>query len=916
MTTNRHVRCGEELTFDYYSITTSDVEWRAAVCLCGMASCRGSFLAYATQDDLQQVLNQNFGPVSRYASLLRACADRKASTEDTMTLARHGIKQAILGSHPPNWMIKYAADILRFIEFERKALPCSLLRPRGGFSTEYTFGGADMDARCVMEQRIQSMVCCVSMINRVLMGQPSTWDASSESTPSTNELKPLKPILARQVMELVWSRLCKIPSLINSHMLCPSDKTPEVKAIKTKKSEVESLLAEISPLLQEMPTSMAAVRETCVKIRKVLLKYKHLSYAKARLMQLADVLALWAFTVNFSVPQEYEVVEAAPIDVPARELGSTVPRSVLEKARIKEREKDQYQRRKERRQLAQLEYQLYDDLGLKKKSKKLSPSSVTANTSASDLPGLSETRAVIITQDSASTMDEDEPLTSNSADSITTDSPATVPTNEAVVQAMDVDQDESGDHLPVQSTDLNILPEVIKQEPVSEGVSAVTFSAPKEEEELTSVKPQHTPTKVKIEEEETTEESLVTDDAPLAGSSNSKPQASSNSRHTSLYLDPNESVFAGRKVYDKWFCFWQLIGWFNAGSDQKAENPDVFGCVELPDPVACFGNSATMYSAKHQEMLINILKDDKLQAMHWPTALKSTFNLEQQMALQQSGECVYGSPMLDVVLGQIDSVAKAVREIISTAECAVDSVDKNKNRTKKVSGNSGSNNKRRSLVEDEDRQLDEILAPEAPTNWVQCDGCHKWRRVPWHVDLEALPDPWTCVQNTWDVDAATCEAPQDAYDASKENAMYDEQENSFVLADFVPGSWWDVFCTKNLVYYEGQVLRSRQPTGKKKNQSVEILIHYKGWSNKFNEWIPFDSDRFVRHNLFTNPMASDPREQERWQGMQPVTSVIKSAFKNLPKKRKSEDGESGPQDKVRSPSSAKKAKTLKDTISN
>ena len=50
---------------DYYSITTSDIEWRAAICLCGQSTCRGSFLHYATQDDLQQVLNQNCGPLWR-----------------------------------------------------------------------------------------------------------------------------------------------------------------------------------------------------------------------------------------------------------------------------------------------------------------------------------------------------------------------------------------------------------------------------------------------------------------------------------------------------------------------------------------------------------------------------------------------------------------------------------------------------------------------------------------------------------------------------------------------------------------------------------------------------------------------------------------------------------------------------------
>lgn len=75
---------------DYYSITTSEVEWRAAICLCGSTECRGSFLHYATQDDLQQVLNQSCGPLWRYASLLRACSERPLSGEDSAVLVRHG----------------------------------------------------------------------------------------------------------------------------------------------------------------------------------------------------------------------------------------------------------------------------------------------------------------------------------------------------------------------------------------------------------------------------------------------------------------------------------------------------------------------------------------------------------------------------------------------------------------------------------------------------------------------------------------------------------------------------------------------------------------------------------------------------------------------------------------------------------
>mgnify|MGYP002391501846 CR=1 FL=1 len=30
-------------------------------------------------------------------------------------------------------------------------------------------------------------------------------------------------------------------------------------------------------------------------------------------------------------------------------------------------------------------------------------------------------------------------------------------------------------------------------------------------------------------------------------------------------------------------------------------------------------------------------------------------------------------------------------------------------------------------------QWDHKLPPEVPTDWVQCDRCKKWRRLPWHV---------------------------------------------------------------------------------------------------------------------------------------------------------------------------------------
>ena len=45
--TLRHIHLGEELTFDYASVTESEKEFRSAICLCGTANCRGSFLYFS-----------------------------------------------------------------------------------------------------------------------------------------------------------------------------------------------------------------------------------------------------------------------------------------------------------------------------------------------------------------------------------------------------------------------------------------------------------------------------------------------------------------------------------------------------------------------------------------------------------------------------------------------------------------------------------------------------------------------------------------------------------------------------------------------------------------------------------------------------------------------------------------------------
>ena len=52
--TLRQVHPGEELTFDYASVTESEKEFRTAICLCGTRHCRGTFLMFAGSRAFQQ----------------------------------------------------------------------------------------------------------------------------------------------------------------------------------------------------------------------------------------------------------------------------------------------------------------------------------------------------------------------------------------------------------------------------------------------------------------------------------------------------------------------------------------------------------------------------------------------------------------------------------------------------------------------------------------------------------------------------------------------------------------------------------------------------------------------------------------------------------------------------------------------
>jgi len=56
---------------------------------------------------------------------------------------------------------------------------------------------------------------------------------------------------------------------------------------------------------------------------------------------------------------------------------------------------------------------------------------------------------------------------------------------------------------------------------------------------------------------------------------------------------------------------------------------------------------------------------------------------------------------------------------------------------------------------------------ENQQQWVQCEKCEKWRRLPLHISPEDLPDVWDCTMNTWDVNSSFCGATEDKVESAE-----------------------------------------------------------------------------------------------------------------------------------------------------
>ena len=120
----KNVDYGEELTFDYNSITEKENEFKEAICLCGTYFCRGHYLIYSNGNNFNEILNYSHSFLYRNAYILKSIEGFSSDSEKTKVLEflkLNSISESILNGCT-DLIIKWVYYIVQYCLLENNLI--------------------------------------------------------------------------------------------------------------------------------------------------------------------------------------------------------------------------------------------------------------------------------------------------------------------------------------------------------------------------------------------------------------------------------------------------------------------------------------------------------------------------------------------------------------------------------------------------------------------------------------------------------------------------------------------------------------------------------------------------------------------------------------------------------------------------
>ncbi|KAH1098656.1 hypothetical protein J1N35_015577 [Gossypium stocksii] len=302
----RAIRYGEEITFDYNSVTESKEEYEASVCLCGSQVCRGSYLNLTGEGAFQKVLKEWHGILDRQQLMLEACELNSVSEEDYLELGRAGLGSCLLGGLP-DWLVAYSARVVRFINFERTKLPEQILRHNLEEKRKYCIdisldaerNDAEIQAEGVYNQRLQNLAITLDKVRyvmRCVFGDPK------KAPPPIERLSP------EEAVSFLWKgEGSLVEELLQS--MAPHVEDETLNDLRSKIQVHDPSWSD--NILKELQKSLLWLRD---EVRNLPCTYK------CRHDAAADLIHIYAYTKCFIRVREYKAVTSPPVYISPLDL--------------------------------------------------------------------------------------------------------------------------------------------------------------------------------------------------------------------------------------------------------------------------------------------------------------------------------------------------------------------------------------------------------------------------------------------------------------------------------------------------------------------------------------------------------------------------------------------------------------------
>eukprot|EP00804_Cyclotella_cryptica_P023246 CCRYP_000433-RA/>CCRYP_000433-RA protein AED:0.02 eAED:0.02 QI:325/1/1/1/1/1/5/149/3140 len=330
-----------------------------------------------------------------------------------------------------------------------------------------------------------------------------------------------------------------------------------------------------------------------------------------------------------------------------------------------------------------------------------------------------------------------------------------------------------------------------------------------------------------------------------ARAASSMPVRGALNGQTDEFCSPEDVITSVTVSYSGEYVLSQLLQWFNGGIGQNSGLPDIFGCIMLPPISGCWDDikdveeikiptytranplTVTEYNAKIRLRLADWMDDRTKRGSPWTEDLARYFC---RIGSSPDPSMPMGSPVVDYLVTGIDENIKYVSSVLRESDDkGIDSPARSRSKT-------SASDRLQSTV-------DAGMPAQAVANWVQCENpkCLKWRKLPWHVDIDLLPEKFFCKDNIWTPGKKTCDAPEDKWDMSDAPIKFDTVEDDFEI-----GVWFDVQRDGKIGYHEAQVVATDF------NSTIKrVKFHFWRLKNASDEWVEVGSPRIAPHHSYT-----------------------------------------------------------------